>query len=519
MRILMNLLHTLIIGLYPFYSVLEFNWNYVSPQEVLSALPAGLGVLALILLLWRALTPSFLQAGIGCTLTYFLLLAYGPLARVWRRDENVPGAGLVDLAFHPAELLPLCLFVVVTVLLAIGLRHMKIESLRGVAKMLNYFAVVLLLASGLPIFAAWFHESHLTFPKVPVIDSVQLRAEKHLPDIYYIILDGFARKDVLERNYEMEPPFLSDELSARGFYVADKSNSNYFRTNYSLTSSLNMSFIEPPVVPEGLSTMLFPYLRHRIQDNAVRSILEGAGYRTVVFETGYRATEWRDVPDYQDLTNWNNVIATTASYLQLPWIREYISYQLHSLHRERMERTFAVVEKKAAEPGPKFVFLHILAPHPPFVYQSDGSLYTSRKVFTLGDGDHYGGARDYKERYSDEVKYITLRTAAMVDVIRQNDPQAYIIIQGDHGPGSRFDIRSLAASDPRERFAILNSYFFPDRRYDTLYPEITPVNSFRVVMNKIASSALPLLPDRSFFAEISKPLDFKEVTEILQQEK
>ncbi len=64
------------------------------------------------------------------------------------------------------------------------------------------------------------------------------------PDIYYIILDGYGRSDVLQRYYDFDNAEFLEGLRHRGFYVADKSSTNYPYTAHSLSSSLNMRYHE-----------------------------------------------------------------------------------------------------------------------------------------------------------------------------------------------------------------------------------------------------------------------------------
>jgi hypothetical protein len=48
---------------------------------------------------------------------------------------------------------------------------------------------------------------------------------------------------------------------------------------------------------------------------------------------------------------------------------------------------------------------------------------------------------------------------------------------------------------------ILNAYFFPGKQAkDLLYPTISPVNTFRVVLNSYFGERLPLLDDKSYYA-------------------
>ena len=87
-----------------------------------------------------------------------------------------------------------------------------------------------------------------------------------------------------------------------------------------------------------------------------------------------------------------------------------------------------------------------------------------------------------------------------------------MILQSDHGSGLRLDMESHEKTDLHERMSILNAYYFPGRSYQGLYPEITPVNTFRVVLNTFFGAGLELLPDRNYFSTWSQPYQFVDVT-------
>jgi hypothetical protein len=79
-------------------------------------------------------------------------------------------------------------------------------------------------------------------------------------------------------------------------------------------------------------------------------------------------------------------------------------------------------------------------------------------------------------------------------LIESADVPPVIIVQGDHGP-----LPDLT-ENPAERLPILNAYYLPDvPMADVLYPSISPVNSFRVVLSSYFEQNLPLLEDRSYF--------------------
>ena len=63
------------------------------------------------------------------------------------------------------------------------------------------------------------------------------------PDVYFIVLDAYARNDVLTEVYETDTSAFLDTLRDEGFYVADESYSNYAMTHLSLAATLNMRYL------------------------------------------------------------------------------------------------------------------------------------------------------------------------------------------------------------------------------------------------------------------------------------
>ena len=77
------------------------------------------------------------------------------------------------------------------------------------------------------------------------------------------------------------------------------------------------------------------------------------------------------------------------------------------------------------------------------------------------------------------------------------------------------------AEEFEEKFGILSAYHLPgvDPEAAGLYPDITPVNSFRVVFDTYFGADLGLLPDL-VFAHVSQQdfYEFFDVTELLRPE-
>src|SRR6185312_6606252 len=112
----------------------------------------------------------------------------------------------------------------------------------------------------------------------------------------------------------------------------------------------------------------------------------------------------------------------------------------------------------------------------------------------------------FARAYKNQSIYITRRIQETIDRILAESPEPpIIIVQSDHGSELNLDLASLQNTDLHERMSILNAYYFPGGRYEGLYDSISPVNSFRVVLNTYFGARLPLLPDRSDFSTWSDP--------------
>jgi hypothetical protein len=83
------------------------------------------------------------------------------------------------------------------------------------------------------------------------------------------------------------------------------------------------------------------------------------------------------------------------------------------------------------------------------------------------------------------------------------------VIQGDHGPGSHLDFYDARTTDLEERVGILLAIRAPEGLTPMLADRMgSPVNAMRAVLNMALGTALPTLPDRSYYSTWSEPLAF-----------
>jgi hypothetical protein len=337
------------------------------------------------------------------------------------------------------------------------------------------------------------------------------------PDIFYIILDGYGRQDMLRRLMNFDNSAFINGLKARGFYVAARSHSNYVQTEISLSSSLNCDFI-PKLLPHmaSSSTNRGPF-DALISDNFVSRQLRSAGYRNIAITSGFPPVRF----PFADLwlTHSNSTTLFEATLLQMtPFINtNQETESLYSVRRSDILDALRNARDLAAESSrPKFVFVHVLAPHPPFVFGPNGEAVKHHGPYGLWDGSDYityiGPASEYRNGYVGQATYLNTQVLKTVDALLSSNRKPIILIQGDHGSKMRLDQDSLKKTDVTECFENLSAYYVPPKVEAKLYPTITPVNSFRIILSTLFGANLPNLPDQSWYSPYSYPFQFTDVS-------
>jgi hypothetical protein len=124
-------------------------------------------------------------------------------------------------------------------------------------------------------------------------------------------------------------------------------------------------------------------------------------------------------------------------------------------------------------PGKKFVYAHLLSSHQPFLFSKDGSFSPDQSF----------------EGYQNSIEFTNNSILDSIDtIIKESNPKPIIILQGD---------QSLTGTE--DAFGILNAYYLPGDANKLLYPEISPVNTFRVIFNSYFGGNFPLLKDELYW--------------------
>lgn len=513
------LLAPVLLSVQPIIKLYSINVTELGFGDLLRPLLVSILFAVCIVWLIRVLLGDWLKANLVTSLFIFVFYIFGD-ASDWLQLRS--GLGPVRTDF-------VLLAFVALVLILWGWR--VAHGLKNVRLVNTYFillGILFFLNSTAGLFISLTNEGAFSRASREVIAVNQSATDTNRPDIYYIILDAYGRQDVLKEFYNYDNSGLVTTLQSKGFYVADQSDSNYIQTMLSLTSSLNMDYLQG-MIEQGKVTENRYELIDVLQHSEVRRILSEKGYQTVSFGNEYKAT-FPDADIFYDDTGAGPLHPVTAfegiifdhtmARVSLIWrpLNDALIGAPYRMHAQTILSTFERLQDVPELEGDYFIYAHLITPHPPFVFDAQGNFLEHYEPFTLSDANYYikehsrGG---YIAGYRKQIQYVNTLLLDTVDaILLKSETPPIIIIQGDHGPGAYLHWGSLESTIPAERFGILNAYYFPDQDYEMLYSEISPVNSFRIVMNQYFDGEYELLPDQHYYSTWSFPFEFTEVTDL-----
>lgn len=513
-------LHPVFFAVFPVLSL----WLYNSAQTPFYAASRAFLIMAIVLVLSFAASlviyRNAIKAGLLTSLTLWLFILYG---RLFAAIDMFSVGGFI-LGRH-RFLLPVWGLIFITGLIAIWRLKQTPYTLNHILNLVGLFLVAFV---GLQAAAYSLQTNRFTTrPRVVDAKGAALAANASAaidgPDVYYILMDGYSRDDVLRAMGGPDVSGFYDALSQLGFSVQRCSQSNYDSTTLSMSSALNMDYLDHLGVP------FYPdekRLQHNdftelLQQSKVRQEFESFGYQFYTFKAVY---EWMNIEDSSHYYNFEDNIplynrqeSINFQYLFLETTIFRPLLEIHVNKPEAFERMplfllqlfypkadmFSTREYKQyqqnlfalkalseipGQPGKKFVYAHLFNTHQPYVFTPDGGFRWPPK--------------DSKEAYFDQIVYANKRLIEVIQkILADSKKPPVIIVQSDHGYPFTPD-----------RTRILNAYYLPNGGDKVLYPGITPVNSFRLVLSQYFSRKYDLLPDKSFHSNHDFPYQVTEVS-------
>jgi len=493
--------YPLVFSLFPVMALYAVNAKEADLNFLLRPL---LGSLALALVLFGILWLILRKVHVSALISLLALALFFTYGHVYYALRTIPSIGM-EISRH-RYLLPLYLIV-----LGVGcwLILAKVKKIERICLYMNVFSILLVAipiisTSSFLIQNAKVDQTSMNFQgyEQPINPS----SVSTKPDIYYIILDTYTRQDALLSEFNFDNSDFLSQLKGLGFYIDVCSRSNYFETESSLTSSLNMNYMGD-VIKIADENHIEGSIWGLIKESMVRDSLTKLGYKTVAFATTYPWTEITNADYYFSphvgLISFNYLspferlfIKTTAatslldleSKLAFSSANGQTSGSPFAFHIETELSLLENLSKVPSIAGPKFVFAHIVITHGPPVFLPDGTITNDPNILgtdstpVTPENDHLG--------YTNEIQFTNSQILKIVSTIISNSKiPPIIIIQGDHG---------FSGDNRNEN---LNAYLVNAETKKFLYPTITPVNSFRIIFDHTFGTHYGLLTDLVYSRE------------------
>lgn len=511
--------HTVLFGAYPVMYLYAQNILFTRLQDILSSLAISTGLAVFFLLCFQMILKRWDKAGAISTLLVIMFFSFGHLANILQGAvSRLPGAAL-DI--------PTLAWVWMATFLALVFLLMRSRLPGGFTLLANITAAAFFILPAVTILSTTISVKMVDLEKERAT-LAQQRGEKkaeaalrtlqpgEMPDIYYIILDSYERADKLEELYGVDNSTFIDDLKDRGFYVASSSRSNYLNTTYSLNTALNLIYFGE--FPKNLMRNA----RYNLRTNYVNDFLHRLGYQIVVFDSGTGDSNDQHADVFVTPNSQPSVKKPVINAFETLLIRTTIGLVLFkgqpqnetgeirenaaaasvdrelTVRRTRIEHAFAHLSDYAGEEDPHFLFAHIYLPHMPFLYGPDGE-----PLKYHGNTSLYWFEPEpdnYIEQYNDQVDFLNRAVIASIDqILEKSERPLVIVLQSDHGDDAYLDWYQPTPQGVDARSATLNAIYFSDGDYATLYPTMTTVNTFRLVLNHWFGTTYPLLAEKVYF--------------------
>ncbi len=500
-RMVFRVPHPFFFGLFPVFSLLSANLVWASFHEAF--LPAAVILViasALWLVLWPIL-PDARKRGLVISLFWLPFFSYGAVLDSLRERLNfhdmvgggqVAGVGLTALLFAAALLYRL---------------RRSPRTFAGLTTALNRLSTFMLAIALLSCLVAVARGRATGEQQAAVPVRLDAAQRSQLPNVYFILCDAYPRADYLKDYFDFDnTPFLN-QLLERDFFVANRSRSNYCHTLPSLASTLNLDYLDPNIVPRQFSEN-YPLLIPLVRDNLVVRTLRAHDYEFVAIASGLFPTKMEDADRFIRPGAFNNT-EYQQNLIDMTPVRSIMNRMDRLLWYQLVPFTLDTLAGLRRDDRPMFVFAHLLAPHLPHAYDRDGNFVTTFPP--------------YKEGWRTVTEFLNKRLIEVVDEIQSKEPNSIIVIQGDHGSNTALQSPEEYAADPwrgewrdyvRDRSANLLSVYVPEKDPAALfYPEMTPVNLFRILFDSYLQTDFGKLEDVTWITP-QNSRELLQVTEV-----
>jgi len=278
-----KVIHPFLLAIFPIIFLFSHNVNSLSPEVIILPL---FSVIAITFLIWIVLgfvLKSRIKSGFIVSIGLVLFFSYGHIYI------------LLDELQKDSDFSHYVLIIPGLVVFALGSYYLirTKNSLKNPTKIANVIAASLVIISLLGIGEYFMSEgfSQNEIDVEPKKQQVHASETKKLPDVYYIILDGYSGSKSLLTILNYDNSEFTDFLINKGFYVPTESYNNYRLTSFSIASTLNMKYLNYLTEIKGIDSTDLYELAKISRNSEVIKNFKSLGYTTYTIEAGSEHTK------------------------------------------------------------------------------------------------------------------------------------------------------------------------------------------------------------------------------------
>jgi hypothetical protein len=514
---------TVLFGVYPVLSY--FSHNAYELKLFMLTLPIilSIGLSIVLYILFYVLSKKTFIASIFSSIALLFFYSYGHvfglISSGFSFDEHI----FLILYF---VLFGICELMAFTVLKKKKRTRVLFQFISVSIIAINIFLCIKIFMS--PAVSGWNTESAVKVEK-------NTQSLSSSPDIFFFDFDRYASNRSLKSFYSYDNEDQLSWLRSKGFLTTENDFSNYPTTDLSLASILNMEYLDDMVAEAGgEKTMYYTYdpIYKRLNYHAVATFLKSHGYMYIHIGSDWHGT--RSNP-YADINHSAGEIDVLSSFgtkfigttLLTPFFPNGVSNipflslmdEREVTRKLRLEK-FETLKNLPTTNTPRFVFAHILMPHPRYVFDENGGPVSRDMEMKV----------DNRELYIGQLKYTNKLIRDAIDTLLvQTQGKAIIIIQSEEGPypwtGPEFDQNdwpwnAATNEELRVKLGIFSAFYLPGVGKEKFDTTKSPVNTFRQVFNIYFGENNPMLPLKYYrIPNNYLPYQHIDITDIINEGK
>lgn len=460
------------------------NYNVVPAKEAFLLCLKYLAFTLLLALVFFILYKDFIKAGLVAFSIMIYNLFFGNIHDLFKsifKDSLVTKYGFIFTAT-----------IIFFILFIIWLKKNK-KNLVGIIKYLNWLFLLFIILDTANLALKIIKKKK---PEVVSIPKDFTDCDTcYKPDIYLIVADEYANTRQLKETLNFDNSAFERDLKNRGFHIIENARSNYNSTPFSIASLMTMNYID--------------YLGNKFDDNKLNKAYAQINENVL--------TRWLQRQNYQiknhsvfhfdnipnpvnssffitgtDLFTSKTLLARFNKDLRFNFITRFkIKSEINKFVQDKLDKEAVLINKTIKEVNrksdkPRFVYLHTMMPHFPYLMDKDGNADYSASFLESNRFNQAG--------YIGYLQYSNKIFLQLIDKIQSASPTAIIIFMGDHG------FRHLEGNNSGH-FMNFNSIYLPDKNYSRFYDGMSLVNEFRILLNTQFNQHLPILKDSTIFLQ------------------